>query len=355
MSSSSKSTRYSVEQVEVDRARDDVMRVWRDNLADVRACERKFAWTYEQAPAAPLRPVLLVARRGERRDVVGSAGIARREFSVGGAPAWAGLMADLAVDRDHRTLGPALSLVRRCRQVAREQLAFVYGFPNAKAEPVFLRVGYRRLGPMTRYVRVLRHDHFAPRLVSVRLAARALGLVADAAVGARRWPARAASLARYRLVLTDAVDERADEVWAHASPHYGILAVRSPGYLSWRLAEHPDDRFRFAWLEERRTGAARAYAAITPVRGALAVGDFLGPPDAIGPLFEQLAGWARRQGAHSLTLRFLGDPRVSLALRRAGFQARDSSRAVVVETFEDRCARAGDAASWYLTDADEDI
>jgi hypothetical protein len=345
--------RYTVEQVEVARARDDVMRVWRDNLSDARACERKFAWTYERAPAAPLSPVLLVARRGELRDVVGSAGVARREFAVGGETSWAGLLADLAVDRDHRSLLPALSLVRRVREVAREQLAFAYGFPNAKAEPVFVRAGYRRLGGMTRYVRVLRHGHFAKRVVPSNVAAGALGLGADAAVAARRLPARACSIARYRLVLTDAVDERAHEVWERAAAHYRIIAVRQPVYLSWRLAEHPDFRYRFAWLEDRRTGAAHAYAAVTTVDGVCAVGDFLGRPEVLVPLFERLAGWARGEGAHSLALRFCGDPRVTCALRQAGFAPRDSQRAVVVDAVDDRFA--GDPASWYLTDADEDI
>ncbi len=347
--------RYTVEQIEVGRARDDLLRVWRDNLPVFDGGEGKLAWTYERAPLEPLSPLLLVARRGEEREVVGSAGVVRRAFALDGRTSSAGLMADLAVDRDHRRLLPALSLVQRARQAAQDRVDFIYGFPNHKAEPLFLRAGYTRIGGLTRYVRVLRHADYAERIVGSKAAARAAGLFADAAARARRLPSSVEAAARYRLTFTDAADERAGEVWDAAAPRYGIVGVRDPEFLCWRLCDHPETRHRFAWLEERRGGAARAYAAVAPENGALAVRDFFGPPEALGPLFDRLASWARGEGAQSLALRFFGDARVTDALRAAGFQARDSSRAVIVDPLSAGDRRLGDPQRWYLTDADEDI
>lgn len=347
--------RYTVEQVEQDLAREDLIRIWRDNLPVADSCDRKFAWTYERAPTPPLSPVMLTARRGDERTVVGAAGVTRRVFIVDGEPAWAGLFADVAVDRNHRKALPALALIRRAREAARERAAFVYGSPNRKAEPVFVRAGYTRLGSLTRYVRVLRHAGYARRIVNLPLIAGAVGRVADAGVFVRRVPDLVAATARYRLTFTDATDERAAEVWEAAAPRYRIVGRRNAEFLRWRLADYPYARHRFAWLEARG-GGARAYAAVSEEDGDLAVRDFFGPPEMLPPLFEKLAVWARARGARSIALRFLGDPRVVAALHASGFHARDHRRAIVIEAFESSTRYALlEPANWYLTDADEDI
>ena len=347
--------KYTVEQVEPARARRELLRVWRDNLSVEGLGERKFAWTYERAPARPLSPFLLVARRGVERDVVGTVAVSVRVLQVGGRSCRAGLLGDLAVDRAHRSLLPALSLVRRAKRAATGEVALVYGFPNHRAEPVFLRAGYRRLGAMTRYVRVLRHGPYARRVVRSRAAARLAGAVADLGSRAGRLLPLVRSAARYRLVLSDAADERAEEVWAAAAGYYEIAGIRDAEFLAWRMCDHPEHRHRLAWLEDRRGGAARAYAAVGQRDGEVWIGDFFGPPDALEALFLRVAEWARGEGARSLSVRFLGDPGVVSALRRAGFAARDARRAVVVADCESGLGELGEPSRWFLTDADEDI
>ncbi len=346
---------YEVEQIDKDRAREDVVRLWRQNLPVAGFCDRKFEWTYERAPEPPLSPLVLVDRRDHDGGIVGTAGVARRGFVIAGEDVSAGLLADLAVDRAHRTALPALILVRRCREAARSQFVLAYGFPNHKAEGVFLRAGYTRLGGMARYVRVLRHEPYMSRHVRWRRAARAAGRAVDAGASLSRAPLHADAAARYRLVVTETADERADLVWRTGAPRYAIVARRSVPFLRWRLAEHPEKRHRFVWLETRRGGAPRAYAAIADEGGELAVRDFFGPPEALQPLFERLAGWARAQGARSLALRFLGDPRVTAAIRSSGFRPRGERRSVVVDAFAPAHHLVYEPSAWFLTDADEDI
>ena len=80
----------------------------------------------------------------------------REPFWLGGQRIEAGVLVDLAVSPAHRTLFPALLLQKSLLAAGLEAREVLYAFPNQKAAAVFQRAGYRHIGLMTRYVRVLR-------------------------------------------------------------------------------------------------------------------------------------------------------------------------------------------------------
>ena len=173
---------YSVRQSEALPVADTLMGLWRRNLGirpDIDLSAR-LRWYYLDGPEGPGRVMLLVATGPEGETVVGCEGIGVRRFAVAGqpGPVRAGLLGDLAVERSHRTLMPALSLVRASRNVARE-LTMHYGFPNAAAAPLFERIGYRTLGTLTRWVRVIRHGSYIERVLINRMLARVSGALLD--------------------------------------------------------------------------------------------------------------------------------------------------------------------------------
>lgn len=342
---------YRVEQVDRHRARADLLRVWRDNLPIEGSPEHKYAWSYEGAPEPPLDPLLLVGG-GDTRVVVGTAVIARRAFVVGGAPITAGLLADLAVDRPHRSALPALALVRTARDVASREVSLVYGFPNPKAEVVFRRAGYARLGGMVRYARVLRHADYAAGHLPPAVAGVA-GAALDACAALRHAPARAAA-SRYRLSLTARADARVERIWAQAAAHYAVVARRSAAFLNWRFRPDAQGPHEFAWLEDRRGGRPRAYAVLRARGEDVDIRDAFGAPDDLRLLFARLAALARGRGARSLSFRFVGDRRVRAALRGAGFAPRRDRRAVVLDVRPELEGARVDPEAWFLTDADED-
>lgn len=69
----------------------------------------------------------------------------------------AALLADLAIDRAHRTVLPALILQHAVKRHVDASYDLSYGFPNAHAVGIHRRIGYHEHGTMPRYVRVLRH------------------------------------------------------------------------------------------------------------------------------------------------------------------------------------------------------
>jgi len=341
---------YSVKQCEALPVADTLAELWRRNLhipADIDLQER-VRWAYRDGPAGAGRVQLLVAGGPGGEAVVGCAGIVVRQFSVAGRPVplQAALLGDLAVDRSHRTLLPALTLVRATRATALEQ-AIVYGYPNATSAPVLQRVGYRKLGTLTRWVRVLRHAPYIEREVKRPWLARAAGALLD---GARLLQAAAA---RGPLVLEplDDVDERLDRMWDEARGPWGVIGRRDAAYLRWRFLHQPGGRYQLIALSERGTRRVRAYAVLEQIEHAFHLRDFFGVSLLdVGALLDRLVPYCYRRGGVSLSVAFLGAPSVERLLREHHFHAREATRTVVV----DGEAAAPPAAEWYLTDGDED-
>lgn len=360
---------YRVERVEPDRARADLERLWDCNLTVDGGVAAKFDWLYRDAPVRSDAVFLLHAGDG---PAVGTAGVIAREVQLGGQVARAGVLADLAVDKAHRSVGPALALVREVKTWAAGEFALLYGFPNKLAEGVFKRVGYQQLGAMARYARPLRHRQYAGKLRDEHLqrlpeAARAwlidavqqpaFAVVAGAALDVAKLSrdAKAALLAtRLQHDRATVPDARFDALWASARASYSICTARTAAFLAWRFPPRPGRWWRLAI--ERGTGALRAYAVIDQVDGIAHVRDLFGHRDDLIALIDRLPLALYRAGASSISLRYFGARWLSDAILARGFALRQADRMIAVAA---GVALAGgpalvDPGAWHLTDADED-
>jgi hypothetical protein len=349
--------RYTAEERSVDAASADLLRLWGSNLASAGDdLPAKLDWFYRAAPAGPGRALVLLADDGTGSRVVGCQGIGFRRVLCGGRVLRAALVADLAVDAAHRTLMPALVLVRSTRQAATGAADFQYGFPNAKAVGVFRRVGYLPLGTMSRRVRVLRFAPYVARRVGVRLVARLGGALLDGAAAVARAPARLRAAADYRLSFLLGPDARFDALFDEARARHPVVADRGQDFLRWRFFARGDGA-ELAALTRRGDGALRAYAVVTRRDGVGHLCDFLAASDRdLSALLSLLATALRARGCTSASVRFLGAPATDELLERCGFGLRDADRAVVIDPGGDAelGTLLGDPGNHHLTDADED-
>ena len=162
--------------------------------------------------------------------------------------------------------------------------------------------------------------------------------------------------ASYRVESYPAPDDRWDALWREARDEYDVVGARTAAFLRWRFPASPDTQF--VALQRPGDGTLRAYAVLQfePATGAAHVRDLFGHHDDLGKLVDALIPLAYRAGASSLSVRFLGAPKVERLLIEHGFALREGDRAVVV----DRGSLAGDAplvrdaSRWHLFDVDED-
>jgi hypothetical protein len=347
----------------------DLCRLWSENLRLTTRPEEKFRWLYRDAPdVADVVFVLEAVLDGQTR-VVGTSGMAIRRFRVAGRDVRAAISCDLAVDRAHRSLLPALCLVRAIREAATARFDLIYGFPNSKAEGVFKRAGFRELGRATRWAKVLRRAYYvqgAGSRTDAPAVARAaawlpwlgkLGATILDAFRAALAPGTARLVGLYQLRTLPAPDGRWDALWQAARSEYDVVGTRTSEFLRWRFP--PSPRTRFVTLQRRGEDRLRAYAIIEfdATSGAAHVRDLFGHREDLRTLIDALVRYAYREGAASVSVRFLGAPEVERLLKRRGFVLRGGDRCIVAEVgpaFADRDAIATDACRWHLFDVDED-
>lgn len=379
---SSTPTSYSVEQVAPRVAREDLCRLWEDNLPLTTSAGSKFRWLYEDAPTPADTVFLLRAHSGRTGDVhvVGTNGAHVRRFQLahgaGLEASHVGLCSDLAVESAHRTLQPAIKLVKAVTSFAGATYPMTYGFPNEKAKAVVVRAGFKVLGKMTRHVRVLRHASYASRVQERReipktlawavergaetVAMRGVGALIDVATLARHPKEQLLARSRYELAWESSFDSRFDRLWHAAKLGYEIIGERTAKFLAWRYPH-----CEIATLVRRGAGPAKsreldAYAIVhRDAANKAFLLDVFGFVDALDSLFELLLPALWWQGSPSVSVSFLGAPALAPILEARGFEARPAeSRTIVVLPGKDATnqerERMCDPRRWHLFAIDED-
>jgi hypothetical protein len=350
-------TEYRISRRAPDAVELELVQIWRRNLPLAGDAYAKLHWSYHEPPDRPDRVYLLEALDGDRApEIVGSAGVVLRRFASPGGELRVALGCDLSVDESHRVVRPALGLVREVRRDACAELDLIYNFPNGRACGLYTRAGYADLGPMIRYVQLLRSAPYVVRVVRRARLARAVGALLDLAPRGRIAVADRVARRLYRLEWLDDVDDRFDALWETARTAYPIVGRRDAAWLRWRCLASPDALGRVAALMEN--GTLRGYAIVRVVGEVAHVRDVFGMPEHLDPLLAMLSATLRDAGVASVSLRYLGSPRIVRVLRAHGFRRRDASRHVFVTPGEALTGsarqHAADPESWHLTDYDED-
>ena len=348
---------------------DDVCRLWRENLNLPTSSEQKFQWLYRDAPDAADIVYVLEAVEDGRTSIVGTNGMAVRRYWVGGREVRAAISCDLAVDRAHRSLLPALCLVRALRDDGAARFDLLYGFPNGKAEGVLKRAGFTELGRARRWAKVLRHARYVDRLSArpdapalIRLAssfpwATRVGASTVDALRSAVNRATAQVTATHHLQSYDAPDDRWDTLWHATRDEYDVVGARTAAFLRWRFPRSTGTSF--VALHRPGDDAVRAYAVLQfdQATAAAHVRDLFGHHADLGELVDGLVPLAYRAGASSLSVRFLGAPLVERLLVDRGFALREGDRSVVIDGGPSLAAHGPmvlDASRWHLFDVDED-
>lgn len=345
-------TPYQVVPIEISEHADAVKALWLsslDSLADAGAL-RKLNHTYTVNPSGPALSFALNEAGGAA--VVGVICLLPRTWHHGKRVLSVGSLVDFAVHPEHRTLGPALQLMRRGLDAARLRYEFTYGLPNKKSEAVCKRQGMRLAGAAVRHAKVLRtRQHLQQRLPS--WAAALAAPFADAALmllDAWRALSHADGL-QWRATTLD--DPGLQEIWRSCQRSGLFVSERSGSHLKWRFTGVGAANWRVA-VAYRRNGQAQGYVIWREADGIAHVGDLFcrTPLQGTRALLVGFSRHARAQGLRALSIEFLGHEAITQALAAAGFSARPDS--VPVYVTGGLAAEVPGPAQWYFTAFDSD-
>jgi hypothetical protein len=337
-------------------------RAERHGVDSLRADRAYVEWLYTLHPDAVDRDVsLFVCRAGSR--IVGTQGLLRVGLKVGIDTLPAAWAIDFAVRQeplrgfDLGLRGVGASIAR----VARSEVSVRMAIDVTQDALVLSRhAGWTQVCTVPRWARAL--DTRA--LLRARGASRVLLASARAGeVALRAFDAHAArrvKRAQVQLVPTAGFDERADRVWAAASPNYPVVCQRDYRYLAWRFDRFTvPNRYARFWLQRAGRVAGYAVLRIEDYRGVRAgfLVDYFCEPVLTSCLVASCLNVFRDAGAVVAFCVHL-NPSANRIFRPLGFFRRSTGWPLIVYTkrvspaIHESIARP---SNWFVTGGDSNV
>lgn len=269
-----------------------------------------------------------------------------RPFRLGKRVVRGSLLANLMVAKEHRTLWPALALVRNLVNDSRKlgSVDFLYGDPNDAALAILRAVGFRSVGALQRSVLLLSDGR--PHVdLSIRLYHR---------LGRFRVPATSLVVTAQRAAdIPDGPDVpgSSDDILA-------LRPVPRPSVYRHRLAAYPSPK---DWWYTFRHRPSEAPVGAALVRGpdsrglAVVCALYCERLTLLSSVLVSLAGGLREAGMRKLEISVMDGSQVAAEVGRAGFVVREERIPIVAMPLTPLGTEAmGAGAEWRLLPIDLD-
>jgi GNAT superfamily N-acetyltransferase len=326
---------YYFTQAELGISQGVITGLWAQGLEglvdDVAAA--KYREYYVENPAG--HGICLLLHDGVSGEAIGVQGLIPRTFYDGERRIDGVTLADFVVAPGHRSLGPALKLMRTCIALTKERFAFAYGTPNEKSGAILKRAGLRAFGNLTRYTKVLRSESFwrtrLPRWIVPLVAIAVDAMLACADIG-RGWLYGR----HWQWSEQTGFGPELEEIWQGRGVQV-MAGERTPSILHWRYSSSdPASPWRIS-LATDPSNAPLAYVIWRQRNGIAMVSDFF-CCDAVRSsraLLQSFIGHVRQFPVHRVSLEFFGHASVVAALAACGFVARGQSPILFIENTRD--------------------
>lgn len=346
--------KYAVRAADAKRDREAILALWRQAFPFPMKHSIKYDWCYVPTPQGDGR--LYVMEYGDDATVIGVQGIVPRCWWHQGKAIHTGICADLVVDINHRSIGPALTMVRSMVEIEQNQAkaALLYAFPNPKTEALYRRAGYQKMGEITRYARPLRLRVWLQRKGLPSLIAKVVGALADLVLQTRVVLSTLGVSRQWRYASVTEFDARFDELWSRVAKNAGPMVMRNSEYLRWRFSNNFAGQTRVMVLEAQ-DGRIDGYVVyLIDADKMVTIMDFLAVDNqtVLSKMLNLCIRQMYKQGYCGITLEFAGPQVVAHMLRQVAFSPRNTNPIYAV--FSDTTSGLPQGILPYFTACDRD-
>jgi hypothetical protein len=355
---------YRIECADIEKDRQAILAVWKRNLPSTDKLEEKFDWHFLNNPSGTGRCWKLEADG----ELVGVTSLGMRHVKIGSSVLTGGVSCDLAVDKKHRFLQPALMLNKAVLASTDPHVSIVYGFPGSPAAAVMKRAGYGELCFVDRYAKVLRVSPHLRRLTGFSRLGPVMGGFIDFGYAALSSFSEGSRGDYASEVLTD-FDGRFDELWDRVKDERAVLTVRDSKFMRWRYQECPLKEYVTIGLLSKDRSTLQGYLV------CYVDGEYATCVDAFAAaeahvfrcLILAWIDWARQRSLTSLSIKCSADRVLLDALKSSRFSRRtvpgssvtsdqndsELSGALIAHWAPAAPIDANIAAQWYFTGGDQ--
>jgi hypothetical protein len=232
--------RYKIINADVKTDIDNILSVLKRNLPGPN--KKKHFWKYENCPYGLARCYLVYDEK--TKLFVGSGGRFPREVNLDGKIVLAEMAADFAVDKEHRILGPALILQKQLQEEGKNFGTVVtYCTTNEEAKPIIKKVGFRKVGNIQSYVRILNPRYIKKIFTQsyfFRITCFLLGYINKIISKENRVSKKSEN----NIEIINEFDKRFDDLNEKTKYQFKIIGDRSSKFLNWRFTQAPDINYQ---------------------------------------------------------------------------------------------------------------
>jgi len=345
---------YTIQRMDPTHHREDVIALWNDFLD--KNFNNRFNWLYEKNPLGSAKT--WIAIETTENKVVGCASVYLRTIFFNNQNICAGIAVDFIIRKEHRAYGPALKLQRQIIQdMQNEGIDLIVAFPNQASAGVFKRLGYRAIGEPDAWVKILRTEYYLRKLIHLNWIAQTIAAFLDPflSVKSLKYNRRKNS---YRISVKNDGSDLSDWLSSRNYLKYEIMFDRNPKLSHWRFADFQGENYRFFCAFNQKTNGVLGGIIFTIQDNIAEIGDFFTDDDRMSTqlMMALFADYAKKEGAASIRLPFLGSNKFKRQLHDSGFLARKMERTCMIYSSDSsKAEKLSDVDNWYLFDSDMDL
>jgi GNAT superfamily N-acetyltransferase len=309
---------FAIRPADFERDRSAILALLVEHFAEW-SLEGKFDWLYGGTRGA--RPTTWLLEWDGAVAGVSSAFPRRLRANGGTLNAW--VLGDFCIEKDQRSLGPAIALQRTvCEAVDKGEVDLWYDFPSRTMMAIYGRMGLRPKGEMVRLVYPLRVDRWVEEKLSDGIVGVGLREFGNWVLASRDTVRR-----RDRCVEITRLDQPFGDAIEPGMESKGTVSLeRSAEYLNWRYFEDP--RGPASVLSAGRDGRTVGHLVFRWSDAQEAhIWDAFGIENAgvFRELVLEVIDEARSRGASTVTVALSSGHPLLAAFEKIGFHRRESA------------------------------
>lgn len=320
--------------------------------------DKRFFWFYSNNSYGKSETVIL--NQEGSKTVVGVCSYFVRKFFVGDEQVMGGVNCDALVDAEHRTLGPAIMLMKTLIEVyPKKNIDFLFGFPNNKSKPLLTRCGYKEIGEFCRWSKILNYEKKISKKMKNKLLVKVSSLVIDMIVRllsgelTYKYFALSKKISLEKVSLSDWHNSSVNE--GKCSTDMMICGGRGRGYVEWRYADAADS-LDYSICAVKIKGHTIGYLVYSLDDGIAIIHDI--SPMSIGYFKSTLIEFsilAKKLNVDSISVGFLGGQQYLQVFKKLFFLQRESRSVMLYCNNEKLQKKLLSKQDWYLMDGDVDL
>ncbi len=318
---------FAIEKIENDFKQEILLDIWNDSLPALDA--RRINWSYENNPFGKAH-VWLIKDTGAN-NYFGVCAVFPRKFRLGQIEVNAGIMADLAIKKCYRSLGPVLKLLRTV--ISSHNFETLIGIPNLSADSVLQRAGFKKFGKMKRFVKVFRLNKTLKSEIRCNrrpFISRSIDLYFRSETNL--WKIRNIKKRWNTFSGKTKFGNETDKVWLSGSRKLGLVGLRERKYMNWRFCEYPYLSYRLFTLCSKNNNCVLGYIIFFEKNNIFFIDDlFVSDFERyFQELMKSFLKFSLEQGADALSLKLHACTEIQNHLIGLGFRSFETEQSIVI-------------------------